>query len=456
MESTRDKNSRKSHNNGVACSAPTKYPSTAPTCNWRVQSRFRTDLTPPPLEGASWSAECDKDVYITQLVQRLESLYMSVAVNTQQVSLVGSISNACMAQEPPTCCSQTKSSKVSKQHHKTQLRMLSHRWQRLGLQPPILWDTQEHISQHKPEVETRIELEIHPIQVRRIVSPRGERPDEIKAISNSLCSRSNNEPSESVESENSDLSDQEKDNKPILKWETAVELDLRPDSFDRDLELAEGKGEQVYPEVLPFPLKELNFSQLLSIADDLDSQHNLCLTDPCLPAMAARMIKLEKLQTATIQKEQGKAARSRPATALVRSASRLRRVESPCSQVEHFRTKGNNSGLEDVTKRNLSTSTHSKSMQCNRPSPNSGKMWIGFQQPPALPKKPHSGVVKLKKTEALVQDLVVNSSMSLKCNSPNSSKRCKPTKKAMPKHQKTSSEKSSVPAKALCKKTIIF
>ncbi|KTG05010.1 hypothetical protein cypCar_00014390, partial [Cyprinus carpio] len=111
---------------------------------------------------------------------------MSVAVNTQQVSLVGSISNACMTQEPTTCCSQTKSSQVSNQHHKTQLRMLSHRWQRLGLQPLILWDTREHISQHKPEVKTGTELEIHPIQV--IVSPRGERPDEIKAISNSLCS----------------------------------------------------------------------------------------------------------------------------------------------------------------------------------------------------------------------------------------------------------------------------
>ncbi len=340
--------------------------------------------------------------------------------------------------------------------------MLSHRWQRLGLQPPILWDTHEHISQHKPEVETTPELEIHPIQVSRIVSPRNERPDEIKIISNSLCSRSNNErlegnatePSVSVESENSDLSDQEKDNKPILKWETAVELDLRPDIFDRDLEpTVTGEGEQVYPEVLPFPIKDLDFSQFRSTADDLESQHNLCLTDPCLTAMAARMIKLEKLQIATIQKEQGKAVRSRPATALVRSANRLRRVESPCSQVEHMRTKGNYSALEDVTKLALSSSSHSKSTHHNRPSPNAGKVWIGFQQPPALPKKPHSGVVKLKKTDALVQDLVVHSSMSQKCSSPNSSKRCKPSKKAMPKSQKTSFEKTSVPVKALCRKT---
>ncbi|KAL1280494.1 hypothetical protein QQF64_015094 [Cirrhinus molitorella] len=433
MESTKDKNSWKSRINGVACSAPAIYLSTSRTCNWRVQNRCRTDPS-PPLEGTSWSAECVKDVYITQLVRRLESLHMSAVVNTQQVSLVGGISNGCTAQELTTCCSQTKSSQVSKQHHKTQLRMLSHRWQRLGLQPPILWNTQEHISQHKPEVETRPKLETHPIQFSRIVSPR----DKIKRISNSLCSRSNNEPlgrnatELSVESENSDLSDQEKDINPILKWETPVELDLRPDSFDKDLEHTETEeGEQVYPEVLPFPLKDLEFSQLQSTADDLESQ-------PCLTAMAARMIKLEKLQTATIQKEQGKAVRSRPATALVRSANRLRRVESPCSQVEHLRTKSNNSVLDDVTKLTLSSSSHSKSTHRNHSSQNTGKVWIGFQQPLALPKKPHSGVVKLKKTEAL-EDLLVHSS---------SSRGCKPTKKAMPKPQKASEK-----TKALCRKT---
>ncbi len=318
--------------------------------------------------------------------------------------------------------------------------------QRLGLQPPILWDTQEHISQHKPEVETRPELEIHPIQVSRIVSPKHERPDEIKTISNSLGSRPNNErlegnatePSVSVESENSDLSDQEKDNTPILKWETTVELDLRPDIFDRDLEpTVTGEGEQVYPEVLPFPLKDLDFSQYQSIAD-LESQNNLCLTDPCLTAMAARMIKLVKLQIATIQKEQGKAVKSRPVTALVRSANRLRRVESSCSQVENLSTQGNNSVLEDVAKLAISSSYHSKSTHHNCLSPNAGKVWIGFQQPPALPKKSHSGVVKLKKIDALVQDLV-HSSRSQKCSSPNSSKRCTPSKKAMPKSQKISS-----------------
>lgn len=344
--------------------------------------------------------------------------------------------------------------------------MLSHRWQRLGLQPPILWDTQDHISEHRPEAESRPTLEIHSIQVSCIVSSRDEGPDEIKTISNSLSSSCNNEPLEvnaakqsssqvSAESENSELSDQEKDNIPILKWKTPVELDLRPDSFDRDLESTEtGEGEQVYPEVLPFPLKDLDFSQLLSRADDLESQHNLCLTDPCLAAMAARMIQMEKLQTATIQKEQGKAARSRPATALVRSANRLRQAESPCSQAEQLRNKASNSILDDVTKLTLSSSSHSKSMhRNNRPSPNAGKVWIRFQQPPALSKKPHSGAVQLKKTEVRVHDLNAHSSMSPKCNSPNSFKRHKPTKKAMPKPQKTSSEKTSVPVKAPCMKT---
>ncbi|XP_067309096.1 protein FAM217A [Pseudorasbora parva] len=386
---------------------------------------------------------------------------MSVVVNAQQVSLAACISNACMAQEPTTCCSQAKSSQVLKQHPKTQLRMLSHRWQRLGLQPPIFWDTQEHISERRPEVETRTAMEIRPIQVSCTVSSRDAGPDEIKTISNSLnklleenlAKQSSSQVS--VESENSDLSDQEKDNIPVLKWEIPVELDLRPDSFDRELEPTEtGDGEQMYPEVLPFPLKDFDFSQLLSKADHLESQHKLCLSDPCLAAMVARMIKMEKLQTATIQKEQGKAVRSRPATALVRSANRLRQVDSSCSHAEHLRrTKGSNSILDDVTKLTVSANSQSKSMHRNHPSSNAGKVWIRFQQPPALPKKPHSGAVKLKKTEALVHDLNAHSSSSPKCNSSNSFKRCKPTKKAMPKPQKTSSEKTSVPVKAPCRKT---
>ncbi|KAI7809770.1 hypothetical protein IRJ41_016382, partial [Triplophysa rosa] len=69
-----------------------------------------TDLTPPPA-GACSSAECDKDSYITQLIRRLETLHMSTVVNTPQASLLASISNA-QEQEPPICCSQTKSSKV--------------------------------------------------------------------------------------------------------------------------------------------------------------------------------------------------------------------------------------------------------------------------------------------------------------------------------------------------------
>ncbi|XP_056323161.1 uncharacterized protein LOC130236466 [Danio aesculapii] len=370
---------------------------------------------------------------------------MSAIVNTQQPSLAACISNAHTAQEPTTCCSQTKSSEVSKKHHKTPLRMLSHRWQRLGLQPPGLWETQDDIAEH---TESRPALEIHPIKVNSMVSPNSESPDGSKAIIGSVCSSNKhlegNASAQSVECENSDLSDQEKDSIPLIKWDTPVELYLRPDSFDRDLEPIEaGVREQVYPEVLPFSLKDLELSQLISEAEDLESQQSLCSTDPCVAALAARMIKLEKLQTVTIQKEQGKAVGSRPATSSVKSGNRVKQLQNPGSQAV----------LEEITKLTLSSNSHLKSMNSNQLSPNSGKVWIGFQQPLALAKKPNSGVVRVKKTEAIVQDDVVHVNKSPKCNSPENSKGYKPTKKAIPKSQKTSSERSSAPAKAPFRKT---
>lgn len=389
----------------------------------------------------------NKDIYITQLVYRLESLHMSAVVNTQQPSLAACISNAHTAQEPTTCCSQTKSSEVLKKHQNTQLRMLSHRWQRLGLQPPSLWETQDDLPEH---TESRPALEIRPIKVNSMVSPNSASPDEIKAIIGSTCSSSSNKhlegnaSAQSVDCENSDLSDQEKDSIPLIKWETPVELYLRPDSFDRDLETTEaGEREQVYPEVLPFSLKDLELSQLISEAEDLESQHIQCSTDPCLAALAARMIKLEKLQTVTIQKEQGKAVGSRPGTSSVRSVNRVKQLQNPGSQAV----------LEEITKLAVSSNSHFKPMNSNHLSPNAGKVWIGFQQPLALVKKPISAVVRVKKTEALVQDDVVHVNKSPKCNSPESSKGCKPAKKAILKPQKTSAERNSVPAKAPFRKT---
>lgn len=329
-----------------------------------------------------------------------------------------------------------------KQHNTTQLRMLSHRWHRLGLQPQIPWSTQEHISDHYKSVdESRPALENNPLQVTLVVSSRNDRRDEMKTISNSHCSsldtcnrglfegniteqRSlNNSSHLSVECEDSDLSDLEKDNIPVLKWAAPVELDLRPDSVDRDLELTEAtEEEEVYPEVLPVPLKDFSDSGLES-------------KDPSLTAMVTRLLELEKLQATTIQKEQGKAVRSRPATALVRSANRLRRLESPGTQVEHLRTKGNNSVLTDFTKLALSSSSRSRSRQHTRPLSHSERVRNGVQQAHTVRKKTNSNAVKLRKTEGLAYSI---SNVSPRCNSASASKICKPTKKDMPKSKKTS------------------
>ncbi|XP_051555937.1 uncharacterized protein LOC127442138 [Myxocyprinus asiaticus] len=451
MENPRDENS------WMALSVPTIYNSMASACNWPLQSKRTTTDLIPPSGGASSFEESDKDIYITQLIHRLESLSMSTVVNTQQVPLLASISSAYLGQEPTTCCSQTKSSQVLMQHQKTQLRMLSHRWQRLGLQPPIPWGLEEHISEHhKPVVETTQELEIRPIEVTRFVSLRDIRSDEINIIRDSHSVSSDSlddgplEPSVpeqcikvSVQSEDSDLSDQEKDSFSISKWAPPVELDLRPDSFDRDLDSSEAaEAEQIYPEVFPVPLKDLDFNQ--SHFSELESQENMNLSDPCLTAMVARVIKLERLEAATIQKEQAKVFRSRPATGLVRIANRLKPVEIPCSNKEHSSTRSNNSILDDLTKLTLFSRSQSLSRHNTCPLSN-GRVCNGVQEPPTLLKKPQSSAVKLRETKGQAYDFDVHLSESKY----NSSKRHKPTKKAM---QKTS-DKTSVPAKVQYRKT---
>ncbi|XP_065133005.1 uncharacterized protein [Paramisgurnus dabryanus] len=302
--------------------------------NETLNLRMTANATPPPA-GICSSAESEKDIYITQLIHRLETLHMSTVVSTQQVSLQASIPNA-QEQEPTTCCSQTKSSEVVKQLNTTQLRMLSHRWHSLGLQPPILRSKQEQVSDHhKSAAETRPPQEN--IQVTHVMSSsRDESTDETKGMSDShssssdTCNRGlldgnvieqcslNNSNRMSVECEDSDLSDQEKDNIPLSKWTTPVELDLRPDSS----ELTEtGEEKQVYPEVLPVLL---------------ESQQKLHVSDPCFTAMVARLLELEKLQAATIQREQAKAVRSRPTTAIIQNANRPRQMESPSNQSISF------------------------------------------------------------------------------------------------------------------------
>lgn len=383
-------------------------------------------------------AESEKDIYITQLIHRLETLHMSTVVSTQQVSLQASIPNA-QEQEPTTCCSQTKSSEVVKQLNTTQLRMLSHRWHSLGLQPPILRSKQEQVSDHhKSAAETRPPQEN--IQVALIVSSRDESTFETKGMSDSHSSSSdtcnrrpldgnaieqcslNNSNRMSVECEDSDLSDQEKDNIPLSKWTTPVELDLRPDSS----ELTEtGEEKQVYPEVLPVLL---------------ESQQKLHVSDPCFTAMVARLLELEKLQAATIQREQAKAVRSRPTTAIIQNANRPRQMERPSNQVQHLRTKGNNSVSADLTKLTLSSCSHSRSRQrtCSLPSSE-------VRQQSILHKKANSSAVKLRQTVAYAHTI---SNASPKCNSPNSFKTRKCTKKHRPKLKKT-----KIPIESLCGKT---
>ncbi|KAK1786532.1 hypothetical protein P4O66_002959 [Electrophorus voltai] len=135
-------------------------------------------------------------------------------------------------------------------------------------------------------------------------------------------------------SDNSDLSDQEKESVQVSKGAAPVDLNLRPEPFETDLDCAcSPETAQVYPEVLPAPLKCLDFTPGMSSTAGPEGQQRL-LSDPCLAPMVARLMELERLQAATVQKERVKPARSCPATANTgtRNSSRLRKGDLPGSR----------------------------------------------------------------------------------------------------------------------------
>ncbi|TRY91226.1 hypothetical protein DNTS_035563, partial [Danionella cerebrum] len=290
-------------NGGADCSTHPFHLSSVQPCHWRFQGRFP--------EGASSLLDSDQDHYITQLVHRLESLHMSAVLTSQQVSLDDCLSNAHSSQESTICSSQNKSSKVLKQHHRIPLKMPVQRLKLIGVYSSIHWESQEH----KTVEETQPKLEIHQIKVSNVTPTRKKIPDEYKTIYNyNKTLQSPNE--QHLESENSDLSDQERECVLVLKQQTPVEMDLRPDLSGGDLEQTEtDDGGQEYLDVLPFTIKDLDIDQL---------SDQKCLSDPCLAAFAARMMNMKKLEALTIQKEQAK--RSRPATAVEVTGNHPRQV----------------------------------------------------------------------------------------------------------------------------------
>ncbi|KAI4900335.1 hypothetical protein NFI96_028623 [Prochilodus magdalenae] len=296
--------------------------------------------------GASFLGDTDKDFLVTRLIQKIEDLHTSTAsvVPKKATSARGSIVH--LAPEPTICCGLPDSAKVLRHHHNNQLRMLTHRWKRLGLHYPtrIRDDNTFEPSQGKSRaaVKTDCPLKITTIQTRHTEAPTVRKQDNKEQIKGSDISDAGipavkvcdidtqSTPAVSLNSDDSDLSDQEKESFQVSKWAASMELDLKPEPFDKNMDLpcsAEIEIGQVYAEVLPAPLKDLDSTE------SPEGQQKLFTSDPCLAPMVARLLELERLQAATVQKERAKRSCPTTASTPTRNASHLRNSESPGSKL---------------------------------------------------------------------------------------------------------------------------
>lgn len=288
-------------------------------------------------------------------------------------------------------------------HHKNKLRMLTHRWKKLGLPDPVSGNRKEHICEqsHKKKqlaMKTNSLLKITPIQASQAAAQR-----ENMETDGSHCLSSNNseaELSEGIISDkhssyntsgssecHTDLSDEEQESIEMSKW--AMELDLKPEPFDEDLDLDYHFTETAfYPEVLP--------ASLLDSTQNLSSEC-LDVIDPCLASVIARLIELERLQAATVQKERAKLARPHPATANTRNKQPRKNDLSGC-KTRISKDAECNSVMCSFTKLTVCPNS---SCRCRNPTcPKPGQGGRSKLPHPSLPKCPDSMSGKCKTAES--------------------------------------------------------
>ena len=238
-------------------------------------------------------------------------------------------------------------------------------------------------------------------------------------------------------SNDSDISDQEKGN-ALSHWANPVQLDLRPEPYDRDPDMLSreaAEAPQVYPEVLPGPLKWLHMTLSLSSPDEGEGRAWPGLhtqQDPSISAIVSRFIELERLQAATVLRERDRTGRSRPATAvpITRCCSRLRKPD-PADPRPEFSGRGECrsavSVFTDVAPSNNAFVTH-KTMSVRNKQQRSK---MSPKHPAAPSNRPRS--CPERRAEKLASRLSPGSSPSPKPTSLNKTKRLKATKKEISK-----------------------
>ncbi|XP_066580194.1 uncharacterized protein LOC136771656 [Amia ocellicauda] len=183
-------------------------------------------------------------------------------------------------------------------------------------------------------------------------------------------------------SEDSDLSDGEKGGTTTTpRWSGPVELQLRPEAFEGEVDSASYESEILdfaYPEFLPEPLRSLDLTEALLL---LDCEEKSSLQHGALGPIVNRLIQMEKMQQATVRKERPRAGRSRPCTAAgsVRSALRLGRTSSAGSPT--CLTTGSETALSHTCSELLHSRCQPPSTDCQQPHGSGAKRRSSIKRP---------------------------------------------------------------------------
>lgn len=330
--------------------------------------------------------------------------------------------------------------------------MLTHRWKKLSLPDPVSSNQNDHTSEqsHKKKpllIKSDSLLKITPIWTSQAAAQKDKETDGLHYL-NSNSSKiglsegkvsdkhsSSNTSGSSACLTDSDLSDQEQDITEMSKWEGAVNLDLKPELIDEDLDLDYYFTEMAfYPEVLPASLLDSTQSQ---------SSGSLDVTEPCFAAIIARLMELEKLQAATVQKERAKLARSRPATANARNGTRLRKNDFPRCKTGVPRGVECNSVMCSFTK--LMVCPNSSCRCRHHTFPVTKQVQESRKQlpHPTLPKSPNSISSENKTAETVLSNFSVSVKVPQKPTVPNRTKSSKTQRGSMSAKKVTVSKRKT-------------